>query len=229
MQHAFRCDAASVTKAVVGRAAGSQIETLFLLRSGGTYRERTFLTFAVGARTSATVKRHSFPADRRSPRAIRSLKVTALPRIVVTGRSLLSMIYAISMAQGIEPGPKRADCAEGTGRAPSGTHCQSRATAHDACKHRPIAPRQRIGGCFFPVTALGFKMATDWSQPRTPRSQPATVRTPISGLGILRPGRQLPKMRRILLREKRLSAPQKSTLRADPEWVQGAVPVLFKL
>ena len=148
MQHAFRCDAASVTKAVVGRAAGSQIETLFLLRGGGTNRERTFLTFAVGARTYATVKRHSFPADRRSPRAIRSLKVTALPRIVVTGRSLLSMIYAISMAQGIEPGPKRADCAEGTGRAPSGTHCQSRATAHDACKHRPIAPRQRIGGCF---------------------------------------------------------------------------------
>lgn len=223
MQHAFRCDAASVTKAVVGRAAGSQIETLFLLRGGGTNRERTFLTFAVGARTYATVKRHSFPADRRSPRAIRSLTFTALPRIVVTGRSLLSMIYAISMAQKEPIVPRERGVP-----LPAPIANQGRLRMMLASIARSLHVNV-LAAVFYPVTALGFKMATDWSQPRTPRSQPATVRMPISGLGILRPGRQLPQMRRILLREKRLSAPQKSTLRADPEWVQGAVLVLFKL
>jgi len=100
--------------------------------------------------------------------------ITAPPRIAATGRSSLRMIDASCGAQGIATIPKSAYCAEGVGRAPSGTHCQSWATAHDAWKHRSIATRQRIGGLLFdPATALGLKTATDQSQPRTPLCQPA--------------------------------------------------------
>ena len=109
-----------------------EIHTAIFAATGIDLTRRTFPTFAVSARTSATVKRHAFHADSQSSRAIGRLMITAPPRIAATGRSSLRMIDASSVAQGTTTVPKSAYRAEGIGRAPSGTHCQSRATAHDA-------------------------------------------------------------------------------------------------